>query len=38
LDAIRVDVDRRIAKRKVEKLGLLVQVHPNQKEDKMLGK
>ena len=34
----RVDLDRRIAKRKVENLGLLVQVHPNQKEDKMLGK
>jgi len=38
LEEIRVDLDRRIAKRKVEKLDLLIQVHPNQKEEKMLGK
>jgi len=33
-----INLDRRIAKRKDEKLGLLVQVQPNQKEEKMLGK
>jgi len=34
MEEIRIDLDRRIAKRKEEKLGLLVQVHPSKKKKK----
>lgn len=34
---IRVDLDRTVVKRKEENEGLLVQVHPMAKEEKMLG-
>jgi len=37
LEEIRVDLDRRTAKRKQERTGFLVQMHPSRKEEKMLG-
>jgi len=37
LEEIRADLDRIAAKRKEERKGLLVQMQPRKKEEKMLG-
>jgi len=37
LEEIRTVLDRRASKRKKESKGLLVQVHPRIKEERMLG-